>query len=45
MGLNKTKQVDKEENSFRGTLLSVGFVAAVIVIMWVGVFSLYMSRI
>nr|WP_099157783.1 cytochrome c oxidase subunit 2A [Virgibacillus ndiopensis] len=40
------KQVDESnEKSLKGTLISVGFVGAVIVIMWVAVFSLYMSRI
>ncbi|WP_342748192.1 cytochrome c oxidase subunit 2A [Virgibacillus ndiopensis] len=46
-GTNRSmKQVDESnEKSLKGTLISVGFVGAVIVIMWVAVFSLYMSRI
>lgn len=35
----------EEEKSLKGTLVSVGFVGAVIVVMWVGVFWLYMSRV
>jgi hypothetical protein len=41
---NNLKQAN-EENSLKGTLLSVGFVAAVILIMWIGVFWLYMVRV
>jgi len=41
-----TSQVDTEnELSNKGTLVSVGLVAAVIVLMWVGVFWLYMARV
>ncbi|WP_138414566.1 cytochrome c oxidase subunit 2A [Aquibacillus sediminis] len=36
---------NKEEKSLKGTMFSVGVVAAVIVVMWVGVFWLYMDRI
>ncbi|MFC7062533.1 cytochrome c oxidase subunit 2A [Halobacillus seohaensis] len=40
----KQKKIE-DENSLRGTLISVGVVGAVIVIMWVSVFWLYMSRV
>lgn len=39
------KSKSKEENSLRGTLVSVGFVGTVIVMMWIGVFWLFMSRV
>ncbi|WP_188455252.1 cytochrome c oxidase subunit 2A [Virgibacillus oceani] len=40
------KHTDNEnESSLRGTIVSVGFVGAVIVIMWAAIFGLYMSRI
>nr|WP_188378102.1 cytochrome c oxidase subunit 2A [Halobacillus andaensis] len=35
----------EDENSLRGTLVSVGVVGAVIIIVWVSVFWLYMSRV
>ncbi|WP_084414031.1 cytochrome c oxidase subunit 2A [Salibacterium aidingense] len=35
----------KEEYSLKGTLISVGVVGAIILIMWAGVFWLYMSRV
>lgn len=35
----------EEENSLWGTLVSVGFVSAVIIVMWIGVFWLFMSRV
>jgi hypothetical protein len=42
----KKNQADKSsENSYKGTMVSVGFVAAVIVVMWVAVFWLYMERV
>ncbi|MBP1947295.1 cytochrome c oxidase subunit 2A [Virgibacillus litoralis] len=36
---------NKEETSLKGTMVSVLFVLGVIVVMWVGVFWLYMSRV
>lgn len=39
-------QVEPEElNAMKGTLLSVSMVGLIIVIMWIIVFMLYMSRI
>ncbi|WP_173917639.1 cytochrome c oxidase subunit 2A [Halobacillus sp. Marseille-Q1614] len=35
----------KAEDSFKGTLFSVGVVGAVIVIVWVAVFWIYMARV
>lgn len=38
------KDNEKDEKSLKGTMVSVLFVGAVIVVMWVSVFWLYMSR-
>ncbi|WP_186578896.1 cytochrome c oxidase subunit 2A [Aquibacillus kalidii] len=39
------KKQPNEQQSYKGTLLSVGFVAAVILAMWIGVFWIYMIRV
>ncbi|WP_240376973.1 cytochrome c oxidase subunit 2A [Bacillus piscicola] len=39
------KNNNEDVNSMKGTMVSVGFVAAVIVVMWVAVFWLYMARV
>ncbi|QHS24026.1 cytochrome c oxidase subunit 2A [Virgibacillus sp. MSP4-1] len=39
------QQKKDEEKSLKGTMISVGFVAFVIVTMWMGVFWLYMERV
>lgn len=36
---------EEDKKSLRGTLASVGVVGAIIVIMWIAVFMLYMSRV
>lgn len=41
---NASKET-KEEKSLKGTFASVMVVAAVIVVMWIGVFWLYMERV
>ncbi|MRH42549.1 cytochrome c oxidase subunit 2A [Aquibacillus halophilus] len=42
----KTEKPEKyDEKSLKGTIVSVGFVAAVIVVMWVAVFWIYMERV
>ncbi|WP_226034802.1 cytochrome c oxidase subunit 2A [Aquibacillus saliphilus] len=44
--IKSEKQLNNDdEKSLRGTLVSVGFVAAVIVVMWVAVFWIYMERV
>jgi hypothetical protein len=40
------KQGEKEgEKSMKGTVASLGILAAVIVVMWLGVYWIYMSRV
>ena len=43
--LYKKDNHTEDEQSLKGTMVSVGFVAFVIVVMWIGVFWLYMDRI
>lgn len=48
MAVTKGSNLRKDQDngkSLKGTLFSVGFVAAVIVVMWVAVFWIYMERI
>ncbi|WP_106498066.1 cytochrome c oxidase subunit 2A [Lentibacillus sp. Marseille-P4043] len=42
---NLSEKQTEDEKSLRGTLISVGIVGAVIVIMWVAVFWIYMARV
>ncbi|MFC4386940.1 cytochrome c oxidase subunit 2A [Gracilibacillus marinus] len=39
------KKNTHQDHSAKGTIASVSIVAIVIVLMWIGVFSLYMARI
>lgn len=43
--LNPNTPKAEDEKSLKGTMISVGFVLAFIIVSWVAVFSLYMSRV
>jgi hypothetical protein len=41
----KTQDDNGEEKFLKGTVASLGILAAVIVVMWLGVYWIYMSRV
>ncbi|MBB6454058.1 hypothetical protein HNQ94_002509 [Salirhabdus euzebyi] len=46
MQTNKNEKIKHEnEDTMKGTMFSVGMVAAVIVVMWVAVFWIFMVRV
>lgn len=40
----KNKQEQEDENTVKGTMVSVGIVGLVILVMWVLLFAIYMYR-
>lgn len=41
----KNHDVENKDHSLKGTMFSVGFVLAFIIVSWVTIFSLYLSRV